>query len=65
MVPIQIKKLRHIEFLPDDLGIIMNQEMYSSITANDPELVEKLISMLGWDPQFRCRINDHGDTVPI
>ncbi len=30
----------------------MNQEIIVALPQNDPELVEKLISMLGWDPQI-------------
>ncbi|MQI37879.1 sulfite reductase [NADPH] flavoprotein alpha-component, partial [Escherichia coli] len=40
-------------------------ECIVALPQNDPELVEKLISMLGWDPQSPVPINDHGDTVPI
>ena len=60
------KETRHIEFLLDDFSESYEPgDCIVALPQNDPELVEKLISMLGWDPQSPVPINDHGDTVPI
>ncbi len=60
------KETRHIEFLLDDFSELYEPgDCIVALPQNDPELVEKLIFMLGWDPQSPVPINDHGDTVPI
>ena len=46
------KETRHIEFLLDDFSESYEPgDCIVALPQNDPELVEKLISMLGWDPQ--------------
>ncbi|NGS30162.1 sulfite reductase flavoprotein subunit alpha, partial [Staphylococcus aureus] len=57
------KETRHIEFLLDDFSESYEPgDCIVALPQNDPELVEKLISMLGWDPQSPVPINDRGDT---
>ena len=57
------KETRHIFLLDDFSESYEPGDCIVALPQNDPELVEKLISMLGWDPQSGA--NDHGDIVPI
>lgn len=60
------KETRHIEFLLDDFSESYEPgDCIVALPQNDPELVDTLICMLGWDPQSTVPINDQGDTLPI
>ncbi|EHJ07335.1 assimilatory sulfite reductase (NADPH) flavoprotein subunit [Staphylococcus simiae] len=60
------KETRHVELLLDNFGESYDPgDCIGVLPKNDPQMVDLLISMLGWDPESQIPINANGDTLSV
>jgi len=60
------KETRHLVLSLEDSGLIFEPgDSLAILPENDPELVDRLIKELGWDPEESVQINEKGDIYSL